>query len=389
MAGHIGLLLFTIISMLWNVCSRAAFYTLVPAIAADLSLSLEQMSLLPVVVSASYMFGFWLSGRLRGSRHLWIGVGETAGMALALLLPWIRPFPLFLLVTALLFASIGLFWTNGISLMTDHLPPTLRIKGIAVVEMSSAAGFSLASLSVGFSLLWLAWEPIFLGLTLGLGLISFGLLLWVRRRYGADANGPAEGEWAAVPSAPPAPNRIRWAIMLGSAYTVVVALMGLMPVMLVQTMGRTPQEAALLDSLIRGVGLASPPLLAWLSQSIGGDRLLLGAYAVGASALLALAPLSFGLPFLFIFGLVMLSLIGTMSIVTGQIVEAAGRQAKAVLASTLTGSKLFGELLMPLCLGLLYARVGTWAVFSTTGLVVAAAALQVLRGRKECYGQAV
>lgn len=391
MALSTRVLWFVCVTMIWNVGARATCYLLVPVIGADLGLTPGEASLLVVVVSASYMLGFWALGRLQLARTSVIGGGMLVAMTAAAALQIVASFTWLLSVVAIMCFAIGAFYTNGLTLLWELSRPEQRSGHIALFEMSGAAAFALTAFVIARLIPWLAWRPILLLIVGGLGLLSLVLMLTIRRAANAVdlraapvdmlPSRPSRSLQATLMGGPRAWMRavgtgltgsgvLGWAVATSGNFTVVIALMGLMPVVLTQSMGQAPQAAALVDGTARTAGLLSPLLIAGLARRLGHTPVTVGASAVAGVMLLLLGALPYGTLFRAALGLMMLALVGLNTVMYTRMIDQHPADARRFVALALTLGKVVGELIMPLVLSGLFTGLGARAVFWATALVV-------------------
>ncbi len=285
------------IMFFWILSLRAYFFTVMPSVAADFSLSVGTAAALISAMSLGYCLAMWGVGFLPGSRkaRVLLGVGAstlcTVAMALAPTVP---------LLFATAFAAgvgLGFYLPLGLAIITDASEPGRRARNMSLHEVAASAGNVAGPATVVLALPTLTWRQATIGwLLVGIvAFLAFALLRDAPAPKHEVANGRAlrfDGTLAASVSA------------LGINQLLIGGLIAVLPLILVNAWGVGQGEAAGLVGAARLAGLVGIGLAGAFGDRLGAARLCRHFFllAVVCTAVMALA--SYGPLFaLAVFGL--------------------------------------------------------------------------------------
>ncbi len=269
----------------WILSLRAYFFTVMPSVAAEFSLSVGTAAALISAISLGYCLAMWGVGFLPGSRkaRVLLGVGAstlcTVAMALAPTVP---------ILFATAFAAgfgLGFYLPLGLAIIADASEPGRRARNMSLHEIAASAGNIAGPATVAVAMPTLTWRQATLAwLLIGVAaFVAFALLRDVPSPEQKAANGRAlriDGTLTASVAT------------FGINQLLIGGLIAVLPLILVNAWGVGQGEAAALVGAGRLAGLVGISLAGAFGDRLGAARLCRQFFllAVACTALMALAP---------------------------------------------------------------------------------------------------
>lgn len=334
--------------------AREAAWTL---IRDDLSLSYSQVGLLitiPTLVANLLEPAFGILADAGRRRTLILGGGVCYALG-ALLVALSPGFPPLMLAFVLLAPASGAFVSLSQGALMDG-GPDQHEQNMARWNFAGSVGVVAGPLALGgVILLGGGWRGLFAAFAVPAGFLC--LIAGRLPRSHWNYASPAEGVAASLRAALTAIRQReiwRWLILLEFSDMMLDILLGYLALYMMDVVGATPQQAALVVAVWSGVGLAGDYLLIGLLKRVRGLAYL----RVSAALVLALYPAFLVVPGLWpkaaVLGLLGLLNSGWYPILQGQVYASLpGRSGAALALGNFAG--MFGGLI-PLVLGLVAER---------------------------------
>ncbi len=348
----------------------AAFYVLLPFVAKDLELSYSQIGFLLALRQFMSMLVNLPAGMIVdtvGRHSLLMGLALAGAAVPYLIIGMTSSFGVILICMALV--GIGTFlWHPAAITSISEMYPTRRGYGLAIHELGSNLGDTLAPLGVGFLLAYLSWRQV-LSLNVAVGLfLMLVVLRMVRhaRRQRIEAATRAlsvreylEGLRVLVRNV----NLMILALVSGVRSMTQHGLSTFLPLYLVNDLKVPAALLGLYVSLVQVSGMVATPIAGTLSDRIGPKRVATAGMFTTSLVILGFAAFDVGQAFVVVLALMGFFVYSMRPAIFRWAIGLVPRQYEGTAVGTLFTTQALFSTLMPLVGGAIADRFGLLAVF--------------------------
>lgn len=348
----------------------AAFYVLLPFVAKDLGLSYSQIGLLLALRQFMSMLVNLPAGMIVdtvGRHSLLMGLALAGAAVPYLIIGMTSSFGVILICMALV--GIGTFlWHPAAITSISEMYPTRRGYGLAIHELGSNLGDTLAPLGVGFLLAYLSWRQV-LSLNVAVGLfLMLVVLRMVRhaRRQRIEAATRAlsvreylEGLRVLVRNV----NLMILALVSGVRSMTQHGLSTFLPLYLVNDLKVPAALLGLYVSLVQVSGMVATPIAGTLSDRIGPKRVATAGMFTTSLVILGFAAFDVGQAFVVVLALMGFFVYSMRPAIFRWAIGLVPRPYEGTAVGTLFTTQALFSTAMPLVGGYIADRFGLLAVF--------------------------
>lgn len=282
----------------WSLSARTAIQTLMPSVAAELSLSSSAAGVALAAIAAGNSVGLWSAGWLPGDRRIRIIASAVCSLVGAALFSFSRDLTALIGTGLILGLSTGVYLPLGLSIITDAGGPHRKALYVSVQEAAAAIAMFGGAAYVGVAIGFVGWREAVL-LWCPVGLLAIAAFYRVRTPDGGSSGSRhGAGPRSRVTLAYCALAFLCSSLLLGG-------LLSALPLVMVRGWGVDQAEAASVLGYTRIAGLFGAVLAGLRADRWGHVRVLRGLQIAGLAGCLAMSAGGYG-P-LFVAGLIVLS----------------------------------------------------------------------------------
>ena len=348
----------------------AAFYLLLPFVAKDLGLTYSQIGLLLSLRQLMSMLVNLPAGMVVdtvGRRNLLMGLALAGAGIPYLIVAMTSSYTVMLVCMALI--GIGTFlWHPAAITSISAMYPTRRGYGLAIHELGSNLGDTLAPLGAGFLLAYLSWRQV-LSLNVALGLllmvVTVSLLTRARRqRREAATRALSFGEYLeGLRTLVRNLNLLILALVAGVRSMTQHGLSTFLPLYLVNELTVPAALLGLYLSLVQVSGMVATPIAGALSDRVGPKRVATAGMLTTSLVVLGFAALDLGAAFVAALALLGFFVYSMRPAIFRWAIGVVPRQYEGTAVGILFTTQALFSTLMPLIGGYIADRYGLLAVF--------------------------